>query len=74
MGLRIENVFETEGSSGMAKSGGNSGLDSGSCEFLGEALDSLDTCHHRYKGQILTATRGHCSILCPILLFPMVEF
>jgi len=63
MGLRTENVFETEGSSGMAKSGGNFELDSGIANFLGEALDSLDTCHHPFKGQILIATRGHYSIL-----------
>ena len=33
---------------------GGSGLDSGSCEYLGRALDNLDTCHHPNKGQILT--------------------
>ena len=36
--------------------GGGSGLDSGSSGFLGEALGSLDGCHHPDEDQILTTT------------------
>ena len=36
--------------------GGGSGMNSESCEFLGGSFGSLDTCHHRSRGQILTTT------------------
>ena len=52
MQLRIEDVFGTEGSSVMNKSGEGSGMDFESCGALG----NLNTCHHPDADQILTTT------------------
>jgi len=41
-------------------------LDSGSCEFLREALGSLDVYHYPDEGQILTTTDAPASLLVGI--------
>ena len=49
-------VFGTKDDSRKIGCGEYSEMDSKSCEFLGEALGNLNTCHHPDAGQILTIT------------------
>ena len=44
--------------------GGGSRLDSGSCEFLGEALGTRDTCHLPDESQILITIDAPCFPTC----------
>ena len=48
--------FRNGGSPGKARRGGGSEMDLGTLDISRKALGTLDMCHHRDRGQILTTT------------------
>ena len=56
MQFRVRNVFGMEDSYGKVGCGGSFGMDSESHGYLGEPLDSSNTCHHPDADQILSTT------------------